>query len=91
MRTDTAILDGALHLRRMCKSYILEELQAGLFLSPELAEPLRFLILSPTFRSQSPDGLGTNSVPVLALLVYRLVCQPVTLESRVRFPDEAAK
>ena len=26
----------------------------------------------------------------LAVLVYRLVCQPVTLESWVRFPDAAA-
>ncbi len=42
------------------------------------------LILNPILRVASPDGLGTNSLPVLALLVYRLVCQPVTLESKIR-------
>ena len=37
------------------------------------------------------DGFDTKMYLDLAVLVYRLVCQPVTLESWVRFPDAAAK
>jgi hypothetical protein len=36
-------------------------------------------------------GLVRKQYQNLAVLVYRLVCQPVTLESWVRFPDAAAK
>ena len=48
-------------------------------------------LYNSTDRSPCHDELGTKLYLDLAVLVYRLVCQPVTLESWVRFPDAAAK